>query len=43
MPKALEDTEPSFTHTDKPAIPEEQSEDAHVRVLVGRAWGMDLR
>src|SRR5258705_1571117 len=41
MPKVLEDTEPSFTHTDKPAIPEEQSEHAHVRVLVGRAWGME--
>jgi len=41
MPKALEDREPSFTHTDKPAIPEDQSEHAHVRVLVGRAWGME--
>src|SRR5256714_14755569 len=41
MPKALEDTQPSFTHTDKPAIPEEEREDARVRVLVGRAWGME--
>jgi len=41
MPKALEDAEPSFTHTGKPAIPEDRSEDAQVRVLVGRAWGME--
>src|SRR6267143_6334997 len=41
MPKALEDGEPAFTHTDKPAIPEERSERAQVRVLVGRAWGME--
>jgi len=41
MPKALEDAEPSFTHTDKPAIPEDKREDARVRVLVGRAWGME--
>jgi len=41
MPKALEDTEPSFAHTDNPAIPEDRSEHAHVRVLVGRAWGME--
>jgi redox-sensitive bicupin YhaK (pirin superfamily) len=41
MPKALEDTEPSFAHTDNPAIPEEEREQAHVRVLVGRAWGME--
>src|SRR3989475_981789 len=41
MPKALEDREPSFTHTDNPAIPEEEREHANVRVLVGRAWGME--
>ena len=41
MPEALEEREPSFTHTDKPAIPEDESEHASVRVLVGRAWGME--
>ena len=41
MPKALEDGEPSFTHTDKPAIPEDEREHAHIRVLVGRGWGME--
>src|SRR5256885_11429137 len=41
MPKALEDAEPSFAHTDNPAIPEDRSEDAQVRVLIGKAWGME--
>jgi redox-sensitive bicupin YhaK (pirin superfamily) len=41
MPKALEEREPSFAHTGKPAIPEDESEHASVRVLVGRAWGME--
>ena len=41
MPKALEDREPSFAHTDKAAIPEDAREQARVRVLVGKAWGME--
>ena len=41
LPKALEEREPSFAHTDKPAIPEDEREHANVRVLVGRAWGME--
>jgi redox-sensitive bicupin YhaK (pirin superfamily) len=41
MPRALEDAEPSFAHTDAPAIPADEREQAQVRVLVGRAWGME--
>ena len=41
MPKTLEDGEPAFAHTDKAAIPAEEREQAQVRVLVGRAWGME--
>jgi redox-sensitive bicupin YhaK (pirin superfamily) len=41
MPKALEDAEPSFAHTGAPAIPAGEREHAQVRVLVGRAWGME--
>jgi redox-sensitive bicupin YhaK (pirin superfamily) len=37
----LEDAEPSFAHTDAPAIPADEREQAQVRVLVGRAWGME--
>jgi redox-sensitive bicupin YhaK (pirin superfamily) len=41
MPKALEDGEPDFAHTPRSAIPADQRDDAQVRVLVGRAWGME--
>src|SRR2546425_5418977 len=41
MPKALEDAEPSFAHMDALAIPADEREQAQVRVLVGRAWGME--
>src|SRR2546430_9398189 len=41
MPKALEESEPSFTHTDKPAIPEEETAHPSAPVLAGRAWGME--
>jgi redox-sensitive bicupin YhaK (pirin superfamily) len=41
MPKALEDAEPSFAHTDAQAIPADEREQAQVRLLVGRAWGME--
>ena len=41
MPKALEDGAPSFAHTSKAAIPADERERAQVRVLVGRAWGME--
>jgi redox-sensitive bicupin YhaK (pirin superfamily) len=41
MPKALEDGEPGFAHTPGSAIPADERDDARVRVLVGRAWGME--
>ena len=41
MPKALEDGKPGFAHTASSAIPAGEREDAQVRVLVGRAWGME--
>jgi len=41
MPKALEDGEPGFSHTASSAIPADERERAQVRVLVGRAWGME--
>jgi redox-sensitive bicupin YhaK (pirin superfamily) len=41
MPKALEDAAPSFAHTSTRAIPAAEREQARVRVLVGRAWGME--
>jgi hypothetical protein len=41
MPKALEDGAPGFAHTDRRAIPADEREQAQVRVLVGRAWGME--
>jgi redox-sensitive bicupin YhaK (pirin superfamily) len=37
LPKAREEDEASFAHTPADAIPEE----GNVRVLVGRAWGME--
>jgi redox-sensitive bicupin YhaK (pirin superfamily) len=41
MPRALEDGKPGFAHTASSAIPAGEREDAQVRVLVGRAWGME--
>src|SRR3989441_1928574 len=41
MPKALEDGEPSFAHTASSAIPADERERAQVRVLAGRAWGLE--
>jgi redox-sensitive bicupin YhaK (pirin superfamily) len=37
MPRHLEETEPAFAHTPGGAIPE----DGGIRVLIGRAWGME--
>ena len=41
MPRALEDGKPGFAHTAGSAIPADERDDAEVRVLVGRAWGME--
>jgi redox-sensitive bicupin YhaK (pirin superfamily) len=40
LPLAQEETEPSFSHTPAEAIPECTVGDAHVRVLVGEAFGV---
>ncbi|MES3000537.1 MAG: pirin family protein [Pseudomonadota bacterium] len=40
LPMAHEEDEPSFVHTPSSAIPETNVQDAHVRVLVGRAFGV---
>ena len=39
LPAALEEVEPSFTHTPASAIPQVQVGDAQARVLVGEAFG----
>lgn len=39
LPLAHEEDEPSFTHTPASAIPEVRRGDAHLRVLVGEAFG----
>jgi redox-sensitive bicupin YhaK (pirin superfamily) len=40
LPLAHEEAEPSFSHTPASAIPEGVVDDAQVRVLVGRAFGL---
>ncbi|MBG9386545.1 pirin family protein [Caenimonas aquaedulcis] len=40
LPMAREEDEPSFVHTPSSAIPESTVQDAHVRVLVGQAFGV---
>ena len=40
LPLAHEESEPSFSHTPAGAIPERKVDDAHVRVLVGQAFGL---
>jgi redox-sensitive bicupin YhaK (pirin superfamily) len=40
LPKAFEETAPSFTHTPADAIPELKVGDADVRVLIGSAFGV---
>lgn len=39
LPADQEETEPSFAHTGSEQIPEVPLDGAHVRVLVGSAWG----
>jgi redox-sensitive bicupin YhaK (pirin superfamily) len=39
LPLAHEEDDPSFTHTPASAIPEVRTGDAHLRVLVGEAFG----
>jgi redox-sensitive bicupin YhaK (pirin superfamily) len=39
LPREHEEDEPSFSHTPASAIPELQAGDAHLRVLVGEAFG----
>ena len=39
LPREQEDSEPSFSHTPAPAIPEISLGDAEIRVLVGEAFG----
>jgi redox-sensitive bicupin YhaK (pirin superfamily) len=41
LPKALEERDPGFAHTPGGAIPEEERDGARMRVLIGRAWGME--
>jgi len=41
LPKAQEEREPAFAHTPGGAIPEEERDGARIRVLIGRAWGME--
>jgi redox-sensitive bicupin YhaK (pirin superfamily) len=41
LPKADEDREPAFAHTFGGTIPEQEREGALVRLLIGRAWGME--
>jgi redox-sensitive bicupin YhaK (pirin superfamily) len=41
LPKSLEEREPAFAHTPGGAIPEEGRDGARIRVLIGRAWGME--
>jgi hypothetical protein len=41
LPKALEEREPAFAHTPGGAIPEEERDGVRIRVLIGRAWGME--
>ena len=41
LPKALEEREPGFAHTPGGAIPEEERDGVRLRVLIGRAWGME--
>jgi redox-sensitive bicupin YhaK (pirin superfamily) len=41
LPKSREDGEPAFAHTPGSAIPAEERSGARIRVLVGRAWGME--
>lgn len=41
LPRAREEAEPSFAHTPASRIPRLARGDAHVRVLVGRAWGAE--
>lgn len=41
LPKALEEREPGFAHTPGGAIPEEERDGIRIRILIGRAWGME--
>jgi redox-sensitive bicupin YhaK (pirin superfamily) len=41
LPRAREEAEPSFSHTPASRIPQLALGNAHVRVLVGRAWGAE--
>jgi hypothetical protein len=41
LPRAREEAEPSFAHTPASQIPSLALGSAHVRVLVGRAWGAE--
>lgn len=41
LPRADEEREPAFAHTSGVVIPEQEREGALVRMLIGRAWGME--
>jgi len=41
LPKSLEEREPAFAHASAGAIPEDQRGGVQIRVLVGRAWGLE--
>jgi hypothetical protein len=41
LPKSREDGEPGFAHTPAAAIPEEERNGVHIRLLIGRGWGME--
>jgi redox-sensitive bicupin YhaK (pirin superfamily) len=41
LPKSLEETIPAFAHTPGTTIPQEERNGVSIRVLVGRAWGME--
>lgn len=41
LPAAHEETEPSFVHYDAAALPTLDAEGKRVRLIVGRAWGLD--
>lgn len=39
LPRELEESEPAFVHAPAEAVPERRVQGAHVRVLLGEAWG----
>jgi len=41
LPKGLEEREPGFAHTPGDSIPEEERDGVRIRILIGRAWGME--